>query len=55
MHLAVATGTPVVAVLLAEDGVRWSHPARFAGVQAAVGAPDEVERALQAAKRLLTS
>jgi len=32
MHLAVATGVPVVAVLLADDGARWSHLGRFIGV-----------------------
>jgi heptosyltransferase III len=33
MHLAVACGAKTVALLLASDGARWSHPGpRFAGV-----------------------
>jgi ADP-heptose:LPS heptosyltransferase len=53
MHLAVATGAPVVAVLLAEDGGRWSHGGKFRGVAVRSGAGDEVARVLAAAQALL--
>jgi len=53
MHLAAATGTPVVAVLLAEDGARWSHGGRFRGVAVRCGGADEVARVLKAARALL--
>jgi ADP-heptose:LPS heptosyltransferase len=53
MHLAVATGVPVVAVLLAEDGARWSHDGRFAGVAVRDAEPAAIERVEQAATRLL--
>jgi ADP-heptose:LPS heptosyltransferase len=54
MHLAVATGAPVVAVLLAQDGARWSHPGRFMGVPVAVeGRDEDVARVVEAARKLL--
>ena len=53
MHLAVATGAPVVATLLAEDGARWSHAGRFEGVAVADGSEASVERVCAAAMRLL--
>lgn len=53
MHLAVATGAPVLAVLMSEDGARWSNPARFHGEPVREGTPEEVERVVRAAARLL--
>lgn len=53
MHLAVATGAPVVAVLLAEDGARWSHLGRFEGVAVHGGAAESVERVFKVASRML--
>ncbi|MGC4117858.1 MAG: glycosyltransferase family 9 protein [Myxococcales bacterium] len=54
MHLAVATGVPVVAVLLAQDGARWSHSGRFVGVPVGVGGRDEdVVKVAEAARKLL--
>ncbi len=52
MHLAVACGAPVVAVLLDEAGLRWSHPGtRFA----AVVAPADEAPVVAAAARILDS
>jgi heptosyltransferase III len=53
MHLAVATGAPVVAVLMAEDGGRWSHARRFAGVPVRAGSADEVQGVLEAVRAQL--
>ena len=62
MHLAVACGARVIALLLAKDGARWSHPGpAFEGVQvhalAAAGFHgallSDVGAALSAAARLL--
>jgi ADP-heptose:LPS heptosyltransferase len=54
MHLAVATGAPVVAVLLAKDGARWSHRGRFAGVAvSAEGGDEDVAKVVEAARALL--
>ena len=53
MHLAVATGTRVLAVLLAADGARWSHAGRFAGVPVRDAGPDAVDRVYAAARTLL--
>ncbi len=45
MHLAVATGAPVVAVLVQADGARWSHgAANFRGVSLSGTGGDGVER-----------
>jgi ADP-heptose:LPS heptosyltransferase len=55
MHLAVATGAPVVAVLLSEDGARWSHAGRFEGVAVADGSAAAVERVFEAAGRMLAA
>ncbi|HET7784696.1 MAG TPA: glycosyltransferase family 9 protein [Myxococcales bacterium] len=50
MHLAVACGAPVVAVFLAESGLRWAHPGpRFE----AVVAPADEGPLLSASLRLL--
>lgn len=53
MHLAVATGAPVLAVLMAEDGERWSHQGRFHGESVRDGSPGEVERVVRAAARMI--
>ena len=56
MHLAVATGAPVLAVLLAEDGARWSHAGRFESV--AVRGSDQreqIDQVFAAARRLLAA
>jgi heptosyltransferase-3 len=53
MHLAVASGAPVVATLVADDGARWSHAGRFVGVAVKEGTPEEVERVAAAVAGLL--
>jgi len=53
MHLAVATGAPVVAVLLAEDGSRWSHSGLFTGVAVRTAGLEEVDQVFAAAEDLL--
>lgn len=53
MHLAVAAGAPVVAVLLAEDGPRWSHRGRFEGVAVRAASGEDVAKVFEASKRLL--
>lgn len=54
MHLAVATGAPVVAVLLAQDGARWSHAGRFVGVPVGPeGTDEDVTKVAEAARKLL--
>jgi ADP-heptose:LPS heptosyltransferase len=63
MHLAVACGAAVLALLLSRDGARWSHrgPA-FAGVPVSAdgggreaGASDELEQVAAAARSLLAA
>ncbi|MBI5546348.1 MAG: glycosyltransferase family 9 protein [Deltaproteobacteria bacterium] len=54
MHLAVACGAPVAAVLLAQDGGRWSHRGRFAGVAVRTASPQDVEKVFEAARWLLS-
>jgi ADP-heptose:LPS heptosyltransferase len=53
MHLAAATGAKVLAVLLAEDGSRWSHTDRFTGVAVRDGSSASVERVLDVALDVL--
>jgi ADP-heptose:LPS heptosyltransferase len=53
MHLAVATGTPVLAVMLAMDGPRWFHGGLFAGVPVRSGQEEEVAAVSEAARALL--
>ncbi len=53
MHLAVATGAPVLAVLVTDDGARWSHQGSFHGEPVRDGTPEEIERVALAAARLL--
>ena len=43
----------MVAVLLSEDGARWSHAGRFEGVAVRDGSEGSVARVLEAAARLL--
>jgi ADP-heptose:LPS heptosyltransferase len=50
MHLAVACRTPVVALFLDEEGLRWAHPGP---AFAAVVAPAGIERVVAAAAHLL--
>jgi heptosyltransferase-3 len=53
MHLAVATGARVLAVLMSEDGARWSHRGLFRGEPVRDGSPEEVERVARAAALLI--
>lgn len=56
MHLAVACGTPTVAIFLAGDHARWGHPLpHYAAVPLAGGAADEAALAAieAAAERVL--
>jgi ADP-heptose:LPS heptosyltransferase len=43
MHLAVATGAPVIALWLVADGDRWSHSENFVGVHVREGSDQEVD------------
>ena len=54
MHLAVATGAPVIAALLAEDGARWSHTGRFVGIPVSGAVdPADITKIVAAARELL--
>jgi len=55
MHLAVATGRPVVAVLLADDGARWSHADRFTGVAVREASAGEVGQVYEATRAWLAT